>query len=61
MFVGLDQDRIDQALDILSVQPRGAERLLRMVSDYEPTNVSDKVLRIIMSYTDFVRRRVWRQ
>jgi UDP-N-acetylglucosamine 2-epimerase len=61
MFVGLDQDRIDQALDILDVQPRGADRLLRMVYDYEPTKVSDKVLRIIISYTDYVRRRVWRQ
>jgi UDP-N-acetylglucosamine 2-epimerase (non-hydrolysing) len=61
MLVGLNQDRIDQALSVLATQPRGADRLLRMVRDYEPTNVSDKVLRIILSYTDFVRRRVWRQ
>jgi UDP-N-acetylglucosamine 2-epimerase len=60
MLVGLDQDRVDQALAVLSTQPRGSQRLLRMVRDYEATNVSDKVLRIILSYTDYVRRRVWR-
>jgi len=60
MLVGLDQERVDQALKILDTQPRGSDRLLRLVKDYEPLNVSDKVLRIILSYTDFVRRRVWR-
>jgi UDP-N-acetylglucosamine 2-epimerase len=61
ILVGLDADRIDQALGVLAGQPRGSERLLRLVRDYEPTNVSDKVLRIILSYTDYVRRRVWRR
>ena len=61
MMVGMNQDRVEQALSILADQPRGSERLLQMVRDYEPVNVSDKVLRIILSYTDFVRRRVWRQ
>lgn len=61
MFVGLDCDRVMQGLDILSEQPRGTDRALRMVADYEPDNVSDKVLRIIQSYTDFVNRRVWRR
>lgn len=60
MLVGLSKERVNQALSVLEVQPRGEERLLRMVHDYEPTNVSDKVLRIILSYTDYVRRRVWR-
>jgi UDP-N-acetylglucosamine 2-epimerase (non-hydrolysing) len=59
MLVGLDRERVDQALGVLATQPRGPERLLRLVRDYEATNVSDKVLRIILSYTDFVRRRVW--
>ena len=59
MLVGYDLERVDQALAVLAEQPRGATRLLRMVRDYEPTNVSDKVLRIILSYTDYVRRRVW--
>lgn len=60
MLCGLDRERVDQALAILADQPRGSDRLLRLVRDYEATNVSDKILRIIMSYTDFVRRRVWR-
>jgi UDP-N-acetylglucosamine 2-epimerase (non-hydrolysing) len=59
MLVGLDSDRVDQALRVLADQPRGSERLLRLVGDYAPTNVSDKVLRIILSYTDYINRRVW--
>jgi UDP-N-acetylglucosamine 2-epimerase len=61
MLVGLDSDRVLQALEVLKDQPRGADRLLTLVRDYEAANVSDKVLRIILSYTDFVRRRVWHQ
>jgi UDP-N-acetylglucosamine 2-epimerase (non-hydrolysing) len=59
MMAGLDAERVDQALGVLAEQRRGPDRSLRMVRDYEPTNVSDKILRIILSYTDFVRRRVW--
>lgn len=59
MMVGLDLNRVLEALSILATQARGDARLLRMVRDYEPDNVSDKVLRIILSYTDFVNRRVW--
>jgi len=61
MMVGLDVERVMQGLNILAQQPRGDERALRMVQDYEPANVSDKILRIILSYTDFVNRRVWRR
>ena len=61
MFVGLSIDRVLQGLSILATQPRGNERGLRMVTDYSPNNVSDKVLRIIQSYTDFVNREVWRK
>lgn len=61
MFVGLDVERVLHALDVLEHQPRGVTRALRLVTDYEPVNVSDKVLRIILSYTDFVNRRVWRK
>jgi len=61
MFVSLSVQRAMQALPIVESQPRGSERLLRLVNDYAPANVSDKVLRIIMSYTDFVNRRVWQR
>ena len=61
IFVGLSTDRVLQGLSILDTQPRGKERGLRLVSDYAPNNVSDKVLRIIQSYTDFVNRKVWRK
>jgi UDP-N-acetylglucosamine 2-epimerase (non-hydrolysing) len=61
MMVGLEVERVLQALDILRHQPRGAERLLREVADYTALNVSDKVLRIILSYTDYVNRVVWRR
>lgn len=61
MFVGLCVDRVLQGLAILASQPRGDERLLRLVNDYSPENVSSKILRIIQSYTDFVNRKVWRK
>jgi UDP-N-acetylglucosamine 2-epimerase (non-hydrolysing) len=61
MFTGLSVERVLDALVVLDTQPRGPRRGLRMVRDYEADNVSDKVLRIILSYTDFVNRRVWRK
>ena len=61
MLVGLNVERVLQALSVLENQPRGELRALRLVSDYEPDNVSDKVLRIILSYTDFVNKWVWRK
>ena len=59
MLVGLDWLRIKDALTVLEAQPRGEDRLLRIVEDYQMPNVSDKVVRIIMSYTDYVNRVVW--
>jgi UDP-N-acetylglucosamine 2-epimerase len=59
MMVGLSLDRVIDGLAILDTQTRGAERTLNMVRDYETGNVSDKMVRIIQSYTDFVRRKVW--
>ncbi|MDR2220645.1 MAG: UDP-N-acetylglucosamine 2-epimerase (non-hydrolyzing) [Methylobacillus sp.] len=61
MMVGLEIDRVRQGLAILQSQPRGAERGLRLVADYSMPNVSDKVVRIIHSYTDYVKRVVWKQ
>jgi len=60
MMVGLEVDRVRQGLAILADQPRGADRLLRLVMDYSPPNVSHKVVRIIHGYTDYVNRVVWR-
>lgn len=61
MMVGLDVDRVRQGLAILETQRRGADRGLRLVTDYDVPNVSDKVLRIILSYTDYVNRVVWKK
>ncbi|MDP1532608.1 MAG: UDP-N-acetylglucosamine 2-epimerase, partial [Rubrivivax sp.] len=61
MMVGLEIARVRQALEIIRSQPRGEERGLRQVADYTMPNVSDKVLRIIHSYTDYVNRVVWRK
>ena len=61
MMVGLEDTRIMQALRIIEHQPSGDERLLRRVDDYSATNVSDKVVRIIHSYTDYVNRVVWKK
>jgi UDP-N-acetylglucosamine 2-epimerase (non-hydrolysing) len=60
MMVGLEVDRVMQGLAILDAQKRGEGRLLRLVADYSTPNVSDKVVRIIHSYTDYTNRVVWR-
>jgi UDP-N-acetyl-L-fucosamine synthase len=54
-------ERVMQALEIISKQGRGNDRTLRMVEDYRAPNVSAKVLRIIVSYCDYVERTVWRK
>jgi UDP-N-acetylglucosamine 2-epimerase (non-hydrolysing) len=61
MMVGLTAERILQGLEILESQARGEERQLRLVEDYSMPNVSDKVVRIIMSYTDYVNRVIWKK
>jgi UDP-N-acetyl-L-fucosamine synthase len=61
MMVGLDSDRVMQALALLEAQPRDAKRMLRQVSDYSMPNVSEKVVRLIYSYTDYVNRVVWKK
>lgn len=59
MMTGLNPERIMQGLAQLETQKRGTERTLRPVADYSMPNVSDKVVRIIISYTDYIKRVVW--
>jgi UDP-N-acetyl-L-fucosamine synthase len=61
MMVGLEVVRVMQALSVMDSQPRGKDRLFRQVADYSMPNVSDKVVRIIHSYTDYVNRVVWKK
>jgi UDP-N-acetyl-L-fucosamine synthase len=61
MMVGLESDRVMQALQVLESQLSGEERSLRLVADYSMPNVSDKVVRIVHSYRDYVMRTVWKQ
>jgi UDP-N-acetylglucosamine 2-epimerase (non-hydrolysing) len=59
MMVGLSPERIMQGLVQLQTQKTGAERNFRPVTDYSMPNVSEKMVRIILSYTDYVNRVVW--
>ena len=61
IMCGLKRDRVLDAVDTVVRQHAGGERAFRMVPDYEPDNVSKKVVRLILSYTDYVNRVVWRK
>ncbi|WP_439858864.1 non-hydrolyzing UDP-N-acetylglucosamine 2-epimerase [Pseudomonas sp. MBLB4136] len=61
MMVGLEVERVLQALSVLEEQPAGSQRLLRQVEDYSMPNVAEKVVRIIHSYVDYVGRVVWKK
>ncbi|MDD4713039.1 MAG: UDP-N-acetylglucosamine 2-epimerase, partial [Bacteroidales bacterium] len=61
MMVGLNPERVMQGLVQLQYQKTGAERNFRPVVDYSMPNVSDKVVRIIISYTDYIKRVVWNE
>lgn len=61
MMVGLEKDRVLQGLSILASQGRDDDRSLRLVADYSMPNVAEKVVRIMHSYTDYVKRVVWKQ
>jgi UDP-N-acetyl-L-fucosamine synthase len=59
MMTGFELERVMQGLEILKTQPRGEDRLLRRVADYSMPNVSEKVVRILISYIDYVNSKVW--
>ena len=61
IMTGLEKERIMQSLAIVDNQPRSEQRLMRQVGDYSMPNVSDKIVRIIHSYTDYVNRVVWKK
>jgi len=61
MFTGMNKDRIMQAIDVLAMQKRGDERSIHVVKDYVAPNVSEKVVRTIHSYVDYVNNNVWRK
>lgn len=61
IMTGLDSALVLQSLDVVMRQRRGEQRDLRLVADYAPENVSEKVVRIILGYTSYVRRTVWRE
>jgi UDP-N-acetyl-L-fucosamine synthase len=61
MMAGLHWGRLREALTVLAGQARGARRDLRVVADYDVPNVSDKVVRLILSYTDYVARTIWQR
>lgn len=61
MMAGLSWPWIQECLAVLEGQPRGANRSLRLVRDYDVPNVSEKVVRIILSYTDYINRVIWQK
>ena len=61
MMTGLSRERVLQGLELLESAPRDGRRFARIPADYDVPNVSDKVVRIILSYVDYVNRVVWRR
>jgi UDP-N-acetylglucosamine 2-epimerase (non-hydrolysing) len=59
MMTGFDFERVREALAVLADQGRGDVRTVMLVGDYSSPNVSEKVARVILSYTDYVNRRTW--
>lgn len=61
MLVGFNWERISMALKVLETESRGDRRTIKMVDDYRPDNVSEKVIRIIASYVDYINQKVWKK
>ena len=60
IMTGFKQERVIQALELLSDQKRAEQRILNMVDDYSYENVSEKLVRVILSYTDYVQKTIWK-
>ena len=60
VMTGFNQERVIQSLELLSNQKRAEQRTLNLVEDYSYDNVSDKLVRIILSYTDYVQKTIWK-
>jgi UDP-N-acetylglucosamine 2-epimerase (non-hydrolysing) len=61
MMTGMEFDNVERGLAVLASQRRGPDRTLRIVGAYDVPNVSEKILRIILSYTDYIHRTVWKR
>jgi len=61
MMVGFDLEKIIQALNVTRNQSKGDSRILKMINDYDAPNVSEKILRIIISYIAYIKRNVWKE
>ena len=60
MMTGVNRERVTQAIDIIMKSEKSKDRILDLVDDYKSKNISEKVLRIIISYTDYIQRKVWK-
>lgn len=61
IMAGLNKDRVIEAINIVTTQHNSSNRAMKVVADYDVDNVSKKVLRIILSYTDYINRTVWKK
>ena len=61
MMTGVNSERVTQAIDVLLKNKNGEDRKLDIVNDYKCKNISEKVLRIIISYTDYIQRKIWKK
>ena len=61
MMTGVNIERVTQAIDIIMKSERMQDRMLDLVDDYKSKNISEKVLRIIISYTDYIQRKTWKK
>ena len=61
IMCGLKSDRIIESIDVVTIHYSKKKRQFKLVHDYDADNVSKKVLRLILSYTDYVNRTVWHQ